>query len=133
MVNGIRRKMQTVVEQQPKYPEEVLMYIEHIKKHFEENPAVAKEMLGRNQISLSSFLDVAAAKSMEVFQETGNPILKVDEIVHVCYRIIIENNLVDLVEKGWLEVVGLNNEGNPLYELTELGKKNLLKNLPHGK
>lgn len=110
-----------------KYPEEVLCYIEYVKDYLNNNPHVASDILNKHQISLSCYLDVAAAKSLEVFEKTGNPILDAQDIVKISFKLIIDNNKVKLLSKGWIEVVGLTVEGKPVYQLTELGKQHLLK------
>lgn len=110
-----------------KYPEEVLYYIEYVKTYLKNDTEVASDILNKHQISLSCFLDVAAAKSLASFQKTGNPILQVADIVQICYKLIIDSNIVKLISKGWVEVAGLNEDDKPIYQLTPEGKKNLLK------
>lgn len=114
-----------------KYPEEVLCYIEYTKSYLQKNPEVASDILNKHQISLSCFLDIAAAKSNANFETTGNPILQVQDIVKISYKLIIDSNIVKLIHKGWVEVGGLNSEGKPIYQLTKEGKLNLLKKLSH--
>jgi len=114
-------------ERKAKYPEEVLYYIEYIKGYLKKNKEVAADILNKHQISLSCFLDVAAAKSSVNFEATGNPVLQVQDIVQICYKLIIDNNIVKLIAKGWIEVVGLNSEGKPIHQLTKEGKQHLLK------
>jgi len=112
-----------------KYPEEVLCYLEYTKKFLKNNPDVASDILNKYQISLSCFLDVAAAKSLANFEATGNPVLQVTDIVRICYKLIIESNIVKLIDKGWIEVGGLNTDDKPVYQLTLEGKTNLLKKI----
>lgn len=112
-----------------KYPEEVLCYIEYTKNYLKSNPDVASDILNKHQVSLSCFLDVAAAKSNANFEATGNPILQVDDIVRICYKLIIDSNIAKLITKGWVEVKGLNIDDKPIYQLTTEGKKNLLKKI----
>lgn len=114
-----------------KYPEEVLCYIEYTKNYLQKNPQTASDLLNKYQISLSCFLDIAAAKSNANFEATGNPILQVQDIVKISYKLIIESNIVKLLAKGWVEVGGLNSEGKPFYQLTKEGKKNLLKKISY--
>tara|TARA_R110001606_G_scaffold393083_1_gene562682 strand:+ start:24 stop:404 length:381 start_codon:yes stop_codon:yes gene_type:complete len=106
---------------------DIKIYIENLKKFFTTNSGASK-LLTEPGIGLEEFLEEVEIFALSNYEKDGDPTLNKRQIIDVL-RITemkkLKLGLTSLVEEGKVDVEKYDEEGKPIFKLTEEGLKEL--------
>ena len=106
---------------------DIKIYIENLKKFFTTNSEASK-LLSEPGLDLEEFLEEVEVFALNNYEKDGDPTLNKRQIIDVL-RITemkkLKLGLSSLVEEGKVDVEKYDEEGKPIFKLTEEGVKEL--------
>ena len=106
---------------------DIKIYLEKLRKFFITNTEASK-LLSEPGIGLEEFLEEVESFALDNYEKYGDPTLNKRQIIDVL-RIAemkkLKLGLTSLVEEGKVDVEKYDEEGKPIFKLTEEGIKEL--------